>query len=73
MADILRTKTASYTLPIFLPVYQPASNLVPVEALTEEFGFRGLICNSFFLYKNKVTKNLLLNGTTIKEYIGFNG
>jgi 7-cyano-7-deazaguanine tRNA-ribosyltransferase len=72
-ATILRTRTGEYELPIFLPVYQPESNLVPVEAMSEEFGFRGLIVNSFFLYKNKVTKNLLLQETKIKDYIGFNG
>jgi 7-cyano-7-deazaguanine tRNA-ribosyltransferase len=72
-AEKLITRKGVYELPIFLPVYQPASNLVPIEALMEDFGFRGLIVNSFFLYKNKVTKNLLLSGTTIKEYIGFNG
>lgn len=72
-AVILKSRTAEYELPIFLPVYQPESNLVPVDALSQEFGFRGLIVNSFFLYKNKVTKNLLLNGSTVKEYIGFNG
>ena len=70
---ILTTRAGEYDLPIFLPVYQPASNLVPVDALSQEYGFRGLIVNSFFLYKNKETKTLLLNGTTIKEYIGFNG
>ncbi|HYF33179.1 MAG TPA: tRNA-guanine transglycosylase [Chitinophagaceae bacterium] len=69
----LQTRAGAYELPIFLPVYQPTSNLVPVDALSHEFGFRGLIVNSFFLYKNKETKNLLQNGTTIKEYIGFNG
>ncbi len=69
----LTTRAGEYDLPIFLPVYQPASNLVPVDALSQEYGFRGLIVNSFFLYKNKETKNLLLNGTTLKEYIGFNG
>ncbi|HEY0677969.1 MAG TPA: tRNA-guanine transglycosylase, partial [Chitinophagaceae bacterium] len=71
--SLLKTRTGAYDLPIFLPVYQPDSNLVPVEALSEEYGFRGLIVNSFFLYKNKVTRNLLQNDTTLKEYIGFNG
>lgn len=69
----LKTRAGEYDLPIFLPVYQPASNLVPVEALSQEYKFRGLICNSFFLYKNKETRNLLLSGTTVKEYIGFDG
>lgn len=72
-ASILKTRAGEYELPIFLPVYQPESNLVPVDALSQEFGFRGLIVNSFFLYKNKVTRNLLLNGTTVKEYVGFDG
>ncbi|HYE55398.1 MAG TPA: tRNA-guanine transglycosylase [Chitinophagaceae bacterium] len=70
---ILKTKTGEYELPIFLPVYQPYSNLVPVDAFITDYGFRGLIMNSFFLYKNKETKNLLLDGMTVKEYIGFNG
>ena len=72
-APILKSRTAEYELPIFLPVYQPESNLVPVDALSHEYGFRGLIVNSFFLYKNKVTRNLLLNGSSVKEYVGFNG
>jgi 7-cyano-7-deazaguanine tRNA-ribosyltransferase len=72
-AATLQTQTGAYELPIFLPVYQPYSNLVPVDAFVTDYGFRGLILNSFFLYKNKETKNLLLEGTTVKEYIGFNG
>jgi 7-cyano-7-deazaguanine tRNA-ribosyltransferase len=70
--DVLQTRAGKYELPIFLPVYQPYSNLVPVEAMHEDFGFRGLIVNSFFLYKNKTVKNLLKE-QTIKEYIGFDG
>lgn len=73
MNATLKTRVGQYELPIFLPVYQPDSNLVPVDALSEEFGFRGLIVNSFFLYKNKVTKKLLSGDTTIKQYIGFDG
>lgn len=69
----LKTRAGEYELPIFLPVYQPASNLVPVDALSQEYGFRGLILNSFFLYKNKETKTLLQGDTTVKEYIGFHG
>jgi 7-cyano-7-deazaguanine tRNA-ribosyltransferase len=69
----LKTRAGEYELPIFLPVYQPESNLVPVDALSQEFGFRGLIVNSFFLYKNKVTRHLLEGDTTIKQYVGFDG
>lgn len=72
-ATIVKTRAGEYDLPIFLPVYQPYSNLVPIDAFITNYGFRGLIMNSFFLYKHKETKNLLLDGTTVKQYIGFNG
>ncbi len=63
----------AYELPMFLPVYQPKSNLIPIEDLKEKFNIRGMIVNGFFLYKDAAVKEQLLNGTSIHRYIGFDG
>lgn len=63
----------AYHLPLFLPVYQPRSNLIPIEDLKEKFAIEGMIVNGFFLYKDADIKTQLLSGTTIQQYIGFEG
>ncbi|MGE5341453.1 MAG: tRNA-guanine transglycosylase [Candidatus Omnitrophota bacterium] len=63
----------SYRLPLFLPVYQPRSNLVPIDALKNRFPIDGLIVNGFFLYKDADVKKGFESGLTLHEYIGFDG
>lgn len=60
-------------LPLFLPVYQPRSNLIPIESMKQDFGIRGMIMNGFFLYKNAETRELLEGGLDVHDYVGFEG
>ncbi|MEM9023028.1 MAG: tRNA-guanine transglycosylase [Bacteroidota bacterium] len=69
----LTTRSGTYDFPIFLPVYQPQSNLVSMDAIANELGFRGLIMNGFFMYKNAEVKAKLLGEATVKEHVGFDG
>lgn len=66
-------KGKTYTLPLFLPVYQPKSNLLPIDDLKNKFSSDGLIVNGFFLYKDAEVRAKFASGLTIHEYIGFNG
>ncbi|MCP5105295.1 MAG: tRNA-guanine transglycosylase [bacterium] len=60
-----------YTLPIFLPVYQPKSNLIPIEDLKQKFSIEGMIVNGFFLYKDAEVRKQFETDLTLHEYIGF--
>jgi len=62
-----------YELPLFLPVYQPKSNLIPIDDLKNTFSIDGMIVNGFFLYKDAEVKEKFQSGLTIHEYIGFDG
>ncbi len=62
-----------YALPLFLPVYQPKSNLISIFDLKNKFSSDGLIVNGFFLYKDAGVKAQFESGLTIHEYIGFDG
>jgi len=70
---LITTKGTCHELPVFLPVYQPKSNLIPIEDLKEKFAIEGMIVNGFFLYKDAEVKAQLLSGTTVHQYIGFDG
>lgn len=63
----------SYRLPMFIPVYQPKSNLIAIEDLKNNFSIEGLICNGFFLYKDADVREKLESGVTVHEHIGFDG
>ncbi len=66
-------KGKTYTLPMFLPVYQPKSNLIPIDDFKNKFAIEGLILNGFFLYKEAEVREKLEAGVSVQEYIGFNG
>lgn len=70
---LVTPKGTAYELPLFLPVYQPKSNLIPIEDLKEKFAIEGMIVNGFFLYKDAAVKEQLLGGTSLHRYIGFDG
>jgi 7-cyano-7-deazaguanine tRNA-ribosyltransferase len=69
----LSRKGKTYFLPLFLPVYQPKSNLIPIDDLKNKFSIDGMIVNGFFLYKDAEVKEKFQPGLTIHEYIGFDG
>lgn len=69
----LVTRRTSRPLPLFLPVYQPKSNLVSIEDIKNNFEVDGLIVNGFFLYKDAAVKKILTTEKTLHEYIGFDG
>jgi 7-cyano-7-deazaguanine tRNA-ribosyltransferase len=68
---LITKKGKSYTLPLFLPVYQPKSNLISIEDLKNKFASDGLIVNGFFLYKDAEVRAKFASGLTIHDYIGF--
>jgi 7-cyano-7-deazaguanine tRNA-ribosyltransferase len=63
----------SFQLPLFLPVYQPRSNLIPIDDLKNSFSIDGLIVNGFFLYKEAEIRKQFASGITLHQYIGFDG
>jgi 7-cyano-7-deazaguanine tRNA-ribosyltransferase len=67
----VQTKSGSYQTPLFLPVYQP-NDACSIETLKNEFNIRGLILNSYFLYKNRPVKLEVLE-RGIKDYLSFDG
>jgi 7-cyano-7-deazaguanine tRNA-ribosyltransferase len=71
--QIVTRSGKSYELPLFLPVYQPKSNLVPIDDLKSKFAIDGMIVNGFFLYKDADVKAQFEAGQTLHRYIGFDG
>lgn len=63
----------TYRLPLFLPVYQPKSAIVPIENWEADYGVEGCIVNAYFLYKNREIKTAFMAGVELHQYIGFNG
>ncbi len=71
---VLRTRDGrTHRLPLFLPVYQPKSTLVPVENWEARYGVEGCIVNAYFLYKNPETRAAFMAGEKLHRYIGSNG
>jgi len=74
MPDFFYNKNnKEFSLPMFLPVYQPGSNLISVERMISSFPVKGMIMNGFFLYKNAESKQRLLSGTDLHNFVGFDG
>lgn len=70
---VLRTRDGrDYRLPLFFPVYQPQSAIVPIENWPQ-FGVEGCIVNAFFLYKNRETRAAFMAGEELHRYIGIDG
>lgn len=71
---VLRTRAGkSYRLPLFLPVYQPQSAIIPIANWKTDFAVEGCIVNAFFLYKNRETRALFKAGEELHHYIGLDG
>jgi 7-cyano-7-deazaguanine tRNA-ribosyltransferase len=69
----LTRKEKRYPLPLFLPVYQPGSNLVPMTDLKNNHTIDGFIVNGFFLYKDAAVRETFASGLTLHQYIDFDG
>ena len=71
---VLRTRAGrTYQLPLFLPVYQPKSTVVPIENWEVNYGVEGCIVNAYFLYKDRETRTAFMAGEELHRYIGSNG
>lgn len=73
LKTLITKRKKSYRLPLFLPVYQPKSNLIPIHDLKNKFSIDGMIVNGFFLYKDAELKKQFESGLTLHDYIGFDG
>jgi len=60
-------------LPLFLPVYQPQSAIVPMEDWKRYFDIEGCIVNAYFLYKNREIRSLFAEGQELHRYLNFDG
>jgi 7-cyano-7-deazaguanine tRNA-ribosyltransferase len=69
----LKRNGITYRLPLFLPVYQPRSNLITIEDLKEKFSIDGMIVNGFLLYKEAEIREKFAAGLTVHQHIGFDG
>lgn len=71
---MLRVRSGrSFRLPLFLPVYQPTSPLVPSSLWHGALPVEGCILNAFFLYKKREVREAFEAGRSIREHIGFDG
>lgn len=73
LRQLTTKRRKSYTLPLFLPVYQPKSNLISIDDLKNKFSIDGMIVNGFFLYKDAGIKKQFGAGLTLHQFIGFDG
>lgn len=60
-------------LPFFYPVYQPKSNLIPIDDIKHKYKAQGLILNSFFLYKDAEVKQRFDGEYSVHDHIDFHG
>jgi 7-cyano-7-deazaguanine tRNA-ribosyltransferase len=63
----------SFTLPIFLPVYQQHRMQALRSAWSEGPQIEGCIVNSYFLYKQRELRNELVEGPGLHHYLDFDG
>lgn len=73
LRKLITRDNKSFSLPLFLPVYQPKSNLISIDDLKNKFSIDGMIVNGFFLYKDAAVKALFEGGLTLHQHIGFDG
>ena len=66
-------RQVEFELPMFLPVYQPSSSLVPMELWVSDFQVEGCIINAYFLYKQRALRKTFEAGLTLREYVDFDG
>jgi 7-cyano-7-deazaguanine tRNA-ribosyltransferase len=70
----LRTRNGrEYSLPMFLPVYQSNSELVPREAAEQEGYTDGCIVNAYFLYKQRELRREFQSGLRLRDYVNCRG
>jgi 7-cyano-7-deazaguanine tRNA-ribosyltransferase len=60
-------------LPMFYPVYQPQSAMVPVSDWKLHYAIEACIVNGFFLYKNRETRAAFEAGQELHRYLDFDG
>jgi 7-cyano-7-deazaguanine tRNA-ribosyltransferase len=60
-------------LPLFLPVHQANSVFGAFRAADDMDLIRGCICNAYFLYKQADLRTQLTGGTSVHEFLGFDG
>ncbi|MBF0527318.1 MAG: tRNA-guanine transglycosylase, partial [Deltaproteobacteria bacterium] len=73
MRKLITRRGTEHSLPLFLPVYQPQSPIVPLSVWGELQSVEGCILNAFFLYKNRDIRKSFGNGLTLREYLNFDG
>lgn len=70
----LRTQSGvEHALPLFLPVFQPDSPLLPRDAWNTGQEIDGCIVNAYFLYKRRELRERFQSGLTLREYVGVDG
>lgn len=62
-----------FTLPLFLPVYQPRLRAFELSTRDPGVEIEALIVNSYFLYKQRDIRRQLETTTTLAEFVGFDG
>jgi 7-cyano-7-deazaguanine tRNA-ribosyltransferase len=62
----------SYNTPLFLPVYEEGNPFISLDRLQAEYPCEGIICNAYFLYKNRNIRKRA-DAFRIKEYLHFHG
>ena len=65
------TSGAEYPLPLFMPVYQRNSALIPVHGEKSDCEIDACMVNAYFLYKNREMRRRFREGLTLREYIEF--
>jgi 7-cyano-7-deazaguanine tRNA-ribosyltransferase len=63
---------AEYRTPLFLPVYEEGNPFISLKSLQAGFPCRGIICNAYFLYKNRDIRKKA-GDFDIKKFLRFPG
>ena len=71
--ELVTNAGTNYTLPLFLPVYQPRRRVFQLAIGQKEPEIRGIIVNAYFLYKQREIRKLLTTELTLSDYVGFKG
>ncbi|MDM8522328.1 tRNA-guanine transglycosylase [Desulfococcaceae bacterium HSG8] len=72
MRSIITNEGITYSLPVFLPVFEYGNRFVTTRALKDEFNFTALMTNAYFLYKKRELKNSVIP-QGIKSFLDFEG
>lgn len=66
----LRTKRGTVETPLFLPVVNPHSQLIPAQQLRDNFGFDAVITNSYLIWRRSREEGKTLK---VHELLGYDG